>query len=81
MTDRTIVFEHKALPGSHIGTAARGAVACAQSSGCAVRFRFNDIEVLVSATHTAEDVMATYDRLCEESAARYRVALEHKTHD
>ena len=76
MTDRTIVFEHKALPGSHIGTVARGAIACAQSSGCDVRFRFNDIEVLVSATHTAEDVMATYARLCAESADRWRASPE-----
>jgi hypothetical protein len=69
-----VIFEHKALPGSHIGTVARDAVAFAQKACCDVRFRFNDIEVLVSRAHTAEDVLATYDRLCEESAARWRAS-------
>lgn len=75
-TIKTLDLEDAATPGSHISETVQKARAKAQAFHCNYRFVFNDITMVVSPTQTEEEVLATYDRLCEESAARWRASPE-----
>lgn len=63
--------------GEHIAEAARRAIDAART-GAKVDFSFNEVALTVTATSTAGDVCAEYDRICEARAATYRASPEYK---
>jgi len=76
MTEEIIDFDAGLPAGTHITTAIRGALSRSQMYNQTHRFKFNDITMVVSPTQTEDEALATYDRLCEESAARWRASPE-----